>query len=120
MMKATVKIAHFKKIKKKSNEDLKFTKATFVAHHYDIKRKINYQKIDILDLDILWYQILLGKNVSNSKKIKEILDELKSENNNAISLSDFFLENSMNVISFKRFSVDKLKNILVWRKNIYD
>ena len=113
MMKATVKIAHFRKIKKKSNDDLKFIKATFASHHYDFERKNNYQKTDILDLGILCYQMLLGKNASNSKKIEVILDELKSENNNSISLSEeaiSFLENSMNVISFKRFSIDKLED----------
>jgi len=110
MMKATVKIAHFKKCKKQSNDDLKFVEATFADYDYDYERKHHYQKTDILDLGIICYKMLLGKNASKSKDTEVILNELKSGNNNSIALSEeviSFLENLMNKNSFKRFNIDQ-------------
>ena len=110
MMKATVKIAHFKKMKKQSNDDLKFVEATFADYDYDYERKYHYQKTDILDLGIICYKMLLGKNASKSKDTEKILNELKSGKNNSIALSEeviSFLENLMNKNSFKRYNIDQ-------------
>ena len=110
MMKAKVKISHFKLCHKNDFKNNKFIGNS--TSNYNLERKYNYKKTDILDLGIICYKMLFGKYTLESNDWEQIINDIKSgKNKYPIILSKeiiSFLENMVKKNSFFRFNIEEL------------
>ena len=118
MMKAIVKISHFKFA---DTFDNIFRKSVDGESSKHAKYKIKDKKIDILDIGKMCYKMLFGRNIFANEDIEKLFDKAELAKYNSITLSKeiiSFLRGMLRADPNKRLKIEELSKHEFLTKNI--